>query len=236
MRERFPYELDVLESPNRVIRRCRTNLAQNRYLGLDDVAELATLSMDQAQALIRNWQRLIYVRGVDYSTSEAKNEGAQFDPAVRFYSRLSDLQKGGVKANGLQVASLTQDQVGLLAKLVAPFVQKKQSGRRVGVWWEDTRLDKPQSDSSMPAQVKLVKRESQEYDLRLPAAGGWVGHSVTASSPADAQKQYLESEPDVKTRPHFFGREMGYAMVFAFPDGTTKEYPIELYAPVVMKK
>jgi len=240
MRERFPSELDVLETPNRVIRRLRANLAKNRYLDLDDVAELAALSDGQAGALTRNWQRLIYVRGIDYSTSEDHNTSSRLDPAVRFYSRLTDLQKRVVKANGLQVAALTQDQLGMLQKCVAPFLkdpqQKEQSVRRVGIWCNGTRLGKPESDGTMPVLAKLVRRESQKYDLRLPVDQGWVGHSISASSPADALKRLLESEPDAKNRPHFFGREMGYTMLFVFPDETTKEHPIELFEPVEESK
>ena len=239
MRERFPPELDALETPNRVIRRLRTNLAQNRYLDLDDVAEVAALSDDQAGALMRNWQRLIYVRGVDYDTIETQNTRAYRDSAVRFYSRLTDLQKREAKANGVQVAALTRDQLGMLAKCVAPFLQDSQqkgrSARPVGIWCDHMRLDKPESDGAMPVHLaKLERRESQKYDLRLPVAQGWVGHPITASSPGEARKRLLELQPDAKNRPHFFGREMGYTMLFVFADGTTKEHQIELFEPVLL--
>ncbi len=241
MRERFPRELDALEAPNRVIRRLRTNQLQNRYLDLDDVAEVAALSTDQTYALLRAERRLIYVRGVDYDTMETANaHRAPFDPAVRFYSRLSEPQRGALRGKGLQVGSLKQDQFQMLAKCMAPLMQpakQEQPVRRVGIWYADVRLDKPQSDKpddTMPVAVRLVKRESRKYDLRVSAGGGYVARSATAESPEDALKELLAAMPDAKNRSHFLGREMGYTMLFDLPDGTTKEQSIVLYQPVAV--
>jgi hypothetical protein len=238
MRERYPYELDSIEVPNSLIRQLRTNLAGNRYLGFEDVASIAALADGQAAALTRqpNWDRLIKVRGTDYSDKEGSNVSNYLHPVVRLYSHLSDPQRRAFVSSGLQMKDLTIEQRDLVArclgKLPSDAQQNKQPNRRVGVWWKNTRIDKPQSDAATPIAIRLRRQQGQEYLVRISTPdGNWTGSDVTASSVGDARDKLLSLYPDLPKRPHFFGMDMGYAMVFVYADGSTKDIPVTLYQP-----
>ena len=240
MRERYPYELDVAETPNRIIRKLRTNLSENRFLNIDDVADIASLTDGQESILkyFLNWDRLIKIRGVDYSDTDRSNEGKSLDPTIRFYSSLTDIQKRALRSSGIRTADLRVDQLDLLAQCTGKFIQEDQSNadssRRVGVWWKSTRIDQPQSGSMMPVQVKLTKFENQAYVIRIVMEGeNTTGSDVTASSSKDAWDQFVGMYPDLSKRPYFFGKNIGYVMVFTFSDGSTKVYPIEFFQPVL---
>lgn len=241
MRERYPYELDAVETPNRIIRRLRTNLSKNRFLDIDDVTAIAALTEDQASVLLGfpAWDRLIKIRGVDYSSTDITNRNNARDPAIRFYSSLTDIQKRALISGGLRTSDLRIDQIDLLAQCAGTLIQENQPSaglnRRVGIWWKSIRIDKQKSGGMMLKQVKLAKFQNQEYIIRIVVQdGNYTGSDVTASSSKDAWDQLVGLYPDLSKRPHFFGKNMGYGMVFTFSDGSTKFYPIEMYQPAVI--
>lgn len=237
MRERFPYKLDEIEIPNRTIRRLRTNLAQNRYLDFGDAAEAAALTIDQSGELIGKWDRLIKVRGVDYRSSVDLFDvmTALSDASFELYAHLTDVQKRAVMANGLRASDLMPSQLDDFVQCLGalPGEHPKEGERRVGIYKYGIRVDKPQPDSTMSALIRLVRRESENYICPVP---GTLAVPLKAQSPEDARQQFLKQFPDLDKRPHFFGRDMGYVMILLFPDGTTKERPIKLYAPVTLTK
>lgn len=250
MRERFPYEPDAIETPNEPLRRWRANLAEDHCLSLEDVAEMARLADGQARELLVNWDRLIKVKGVDYDTCDILNPSSRTKPALQLYSCLTDVQKRAVKAGGLPTASLRPDQYDILAKCVGSpdedagpaagsgsAFTDDPAGRRVGIYRNGIRLDKPQADAMLPMAVRLLRRQSDIYNLTgHGSADRAQGPGTKAASPEDALQQFMKASPSMAKGPHFLGRDMGYVMLFTFADGTTRECPITLYEPVVASK
>lgn len=246
MRERLPYKLDADEPPNRLIRRLRASLAQNRYVDFDVVAEMAALTSDQSGTLTRNWDRLIKQRGTDYGSGDLILYAllpTVSSPAMKLYAHLTDAQKRAVRADGLQATALMPSQFDDLEKCVTllPAEQPKEGSqaRRVGIYKSDTRLDKPEPGSIMSAMIRLAQQANQIYTCMVPLTqigpnDRWRLLGPKAQSSEDAWQQCLRECPDLAKRQRFFGKDMGYAMLFTFADGTTKERPIEIYAPVTV--
>lgn len=247
MRERFPYRMDAAEPPNRVVRRLREDLAQDHLLDFDDVVEMAALAASQAGQLLSNWGRLIKVSGGNYSDSGDMNRFALADPAMKLYAHLTDAQKRAMRANGVSAADLMPNYFDDLATCFSLTVNEelerlKQGNkyyRRVGIYRDDIRLDKPEPGGITSALIQITRQESQHYNCWVAdVVGGPNAAEVNAQSPEAAWQQCQKQIPalaDTK-RSYQFGRDMGYVILFIFPDGTRRERPIPLCTPVTVGK
>lgn len=235
VRERFPYTKDAAEVPNRLLERWRHDYARQQCFDLDDTADIASLTNDQLTwAGGIYWERLIRVKGVKYTQACVFPNIAGSMRQFRFYGSLDEGQKRLACGNGLGTGSLSTLQAdrldGVMASMNEDWDRCDTEVRRVGVYNEyGIRIDKPDADTTMPVSVRIEKRQSRGYLLGL---GDTYRYTVTASSPEDAWRKFLSKSSDGCRGPHYFARDVGYAMILAFQDGSTRELLMPLYEPI----
>lgn len=230
MRERSPYELDAAEVPNKLLDSLRMSLSNRHCLDLDDIASMFECGRRHATTGYAPWGFLL---GADYN-KQLISPGDQANSlmALHLYGSLSDVQRRRILAAGMRVQDMSPEQLSCLALLLTDQRKNVFGQRRVGLYVYGVRIDKPQIGDNTPVLIRVERRTSKRFVLaKLRSTGAVQG--TEAASPNDALSWFHEHYPDLVNKPHFFGRDAGYVMVLSFGDGTTNEYPMVVYEPVV---
>ncbi|MHB1001929.1 MAG: hypothetical protein ACYC27_22035 [Armatimonadota bacterium] len=226
-----PCLMDQKEIPNRILKPLQDAFKQQGYLGIDELAQIASLSDEQIRSMAGN-TRFLGLSTNDYSIS---GNGVSTDNlllwvyALRFYNTLTPAQKKQIIETGVLATSLTSSQRAVL-NYCGGNIASNHKDNRVGIWKDGIRIDKPgMSSPSDPVSIVFQQMWPLAHLFTFTSGGSSVSFQALS---ADAAREILKSNPEAQKGNGKLFQQAGYMMMVIFADGKSMSTQIPIEIPL----
>lgn len=234
MRTVDPFAQDPSETPNRLLRPWQARFARDGWLGLQELAQIASMDVRRSGAVASGSLNL----HLAYPDSRLPHPTRE----LRLYAALSPRQREEAFAGGTDVAGFTADQLRTLRDVVGDSEEEQddiRSQMRIGMYKDGRRVDRPEQNLGVcqkhgprATSVRIVKPSTGKDRWLL--RGLFLSLETEWNASAEEVWRMVRKErPDATKSALIRRRSHVYQMIFTYSDGTTTdgEFRVEERTP-----